>query len=70
MKGLYLGNRFIRWEIPAIIISLIVTTTMCCVKCSSGRDGTRSDVVAEPEVELLYGFDTSKYDIVQGKVES
>lgn len=70
MKGIKIGNRFVRWEIPAIIISLLIITTVCCIKCSSGHAG-REDVCAteESEVELLYGYDVSKYNVVRGEVE-
>lgn len=70
MKGLYIGNRFIRWEIPTILLSAIVIVTVLCIKCSSGGDDGGRNTHNEPEVELLYGFDTSKYEVLHGEVES
>lgn len=69
MKGIKIANRFVRWEVPAILISLVVIISVLCTKCSSGRGG-RQEVEKEPEVELLYGFDTSKYEVLHGEVES
>lgn len=68
MKGLRIGNRFVRWEIPVILCSVIVIVAVLCSKCSSGGGTERVD--KEPEVELLYGFDTSKYEVLHGEVES
>lgn len=70
MKGLYIGNRFVRWEVPAILISFIIIVTVCCAKCSSGGGGEERCAEAESKVELLYGFDTSKYEVLHGEVKS
>ena len=70
MKGLYIGNRFVRWEIPTILLSAIVIVSVLCAKCSSGGGDTERDGQKEPEVELLYGFDTSQYEVLHGEVES
>lgn len=69
MKGIRIANRFVRWEVPAILISAIIILTVLCVKCSSGGGGEEK-VEKEPEVEMLYGFDTSKYEVLHGEVES
>lgn len=69
MKTIKIGNLYVRWEIPAIIISAIIVTSVLCSKCSSG-DGDKQHVEKEPEVELLYGFDTSKYEVLHGEVGS
>lgn len=69
MKGIRIANRFVRWEIPAIAISALIITIVCITKCSSGGGG-RCDEGKSAEVELLYGFDTSKYEILHGEVES
>lgn len=69
MKGIRIANRFVRWEVPAILISAIIILTVLCVKCSSGGGG-KEKVEKEPEVEMLYGFDTSKYEVLHGEVES
>ena len=59
-----------RWEIPTIIISFIIIVVVCCAKCSSSRGrGGASELTKEPEVELLYGFDVSKYEVIRGEVE-
>ena len=70
MRGITIGGRFVRWEIPTIIISFIIIVAVCCAKCSGskGRSGA-SELPKEPEVELLYGFDVSKYEVIRGEVE-
>lgn len=70
MKGLKIGNRFVRWEIPAILCSAIIIVTVFCVKCSSGGSTKGRGGDAVPEVELLYGFDVSQYEVLHGEVES
>ncbi len=70
MKGLKIGNCFVRWEVPTILCSLIIIISMLCTKCSSGHRDGADGRDKEPEVELLYGFDTSKYEILHGEVES
>ena len=70
MKGFYIANRFVRWEVPAILLSLIIIITMCSTKCSSGHSREARGGEKEPEVELLYGFDVSKYEILHGEVGS
>ena len=69
MRGITIGGRFVRWEIPTIIISFIIIVAVCCAKCSGskGRSGA-SELPKEPEVELLYGFDVSKYEVIHGEV--
>ncbi len=69
MKTIKIGNLYVRWEVPAIIISAIIVTSVLCSKCSSG-EGDKQHVEKEPEVELLYGFDTSKYEVLHGEVGS
>lgn len=69
MKTIKIGNLYIRWEVPAIIISAIIVTSVLCSKCSSDG-GDKQHAEKEPEVELLYGFDTSKYEVLHGEVES
>ena len=70
MKELNIGNRSIRWEFPAIAISLIIILAVCCAKCISGTRGDRRGEEKAPEVELLYGFDVSQYEVLQGEVGS
>lgn len=70
MKQLTFGNRSIRWEFPVITISLIIILAVCCIKCSSSTRGDRRSEEKTPEVELLYGFDVSQYDVLHGEVES
>lgn len=69
MKGLNIGNHFVRWEIPTILISLIVIISVLCTKCSSDGGSRRGEGAAKPEVELLYGFDVSQYEVLHGEVE-
>lgn len=69
MKTIKIGNLYVRWEVPAIIISAIIVTSVLCSKCSSG-EGDKQHVEKELEVELLYGFDTSKYEVLHGEVGS
>ncbi len=69
MRGITIGCRFVRWEIPTIIISFIIIVAVCCAKCSSGSGrGAEGQLHAESEVELLYGFDVSKYEVIHGEV--
>lgn len=70
MKGLKIGNRFVRWEIPAILCSAIIIVTVFCTKCSSDGGARSRGGEAVPEVELLYGFDVSQYEVLHGEVES
>lgn len=70
MKGIKIGNRFFRWEIPTILISAIIIATVCGIKCSSGSNKKRDVCPEEPEKELLYGFDVSQYEVLHGEVES
>ncbi len=68
MKGFYIANRFVRWEVPAILLSLIIIATTCGVKTPVGRsDKSKTE---EPKVELLYGFDVSQYEVLHGEVGS
>lgn len=71
MLGIRINGRFVRWEIPTIILSLLVIVVVCCVKCSSagGTNNAQERPAEEAQVELLYGFDVSQYEILQGAVE-
>ena len=69
MKGFYIANRFVRWEVPVILLSLIVIIATCCTKCSSGHSRRAKGEDKVPEVELLYGFDVSQYEVIHGEVE-
>ncbi len=69
MKTIKIGNYEVRWEIPVIALSAIIIAVMCGVKCSGTKRAPKpveQEVVA---VEYLYGFDRSKFDIYEGKVE-
>lgn len=70
MKGFYIANRFVRWEVPAIILSLIIIIASCSTKCSSSTSRKVKGGEKEPEVELLYGFDVSQYEVLHGEVGS
>ena len=69
MKGFYIANRFVRWEVPVILLSLIVIVATCCTKCSSEHSRRAKGEDKVPEVELLYGFDVSQYEVIHGEVE-
>lgn len=69
MKTIKIGNYEVRWEIPVIALSAIIIAVMCGVKCSGTKRAAKPiehEIVA---VEYLYGFDRSKFDIYEGKVE-
>ncbi len=69
MKTFKFGNYEVRWEIPVIALSALIIAVMCGVKCSGTRRAAKPVEKEVVVVEYLYGFDRSKYDIYEGKVE-
>ncbi|MBR2424434.1 MAG: peptidoglycan DD-metalloendopeptidase family protein [Tidjanibacter sp.] len=69
MKTIKIFDREVRWEVPVIALSALVVVVVCAIKLGGGRSSERNEAPVQ-KTELLYGYDVSKYDIVQGKVES
>lgn len=69
MKKIRIFNREVRWEVPVIALSALIVATVCIIKLGGGRKAEYNTPV-KPKVELLYGYDMSKFEVTQGKVES
>ncbi|MBR3931267.1 MAG: peptidoglycan DD-metalloendopeptidase family protein [Tidjanibacter sp.] len=69
MKTIKIFDREVRWEVPVIALSALVVVVVCAIKLGGGH-GSKQDEAPVQKTELLYGYDMSKYDIVQGRVES
>lgn len=63
------GFRLTRRDRQMILITGVIILVMLIVKACSG-DKEEAVVEAEtPKVELLYGYDKSKYEVIEGEVE-
>ena len=68
--GIRIGpNRVLRWEVPIILVSLIIII-VGIARCSREEDPQTNTTQEEeaPKVELLYGFDRAEYEIEEGAV--
>lgn len=69
-KGTKKGLRVTQGEMKMILASAAIILVMLIVKCCTG--GGKEDepiVVEEPKVDLLYGYDRSKYEVHEGVVQ-
>lgn len=69
IQGIRIGNRIWRWEVPIILIS-IVLIIVGMSKCSNKKCTPEVAVEEQMEVEkdLLYGFDRNEYEVIEGEV--
>lgn len=70
MKTIRILNKEIRWEVPVIALSAVVVAIVCILKLGGNNKTDSTALDPTPKVELLYGYDVSKYEVFQGKVES
>lgn len=69
MKGTKKVLRMTRSEQKMILITVFIILVMVVIKTCSGNKEEKIEVVEQPKVELLYGYDRSQYHIVEGVVE-
>lgn len=69
-KGIQQRLRVTQGEMKMILATAAILLVMALVKCCSGG-GKEDEVVVEeePKVDLLYGYDRSKYEIHEGVVQ-
>ncbi|MDY3979351.1 MAG: M23 family metallopeptidase [Tidjanibacter sp.] len=68
MKKIRIGRWVVRWQWLVIILSAVIVCTV--VVCRLVHSSRRSDLDREiaSEVDMLYGYDRSKYEVVEGVV--
>ena len=69
MKTIHILNKEVRWEVLVIALSALIVASVYIIKLGGNNNAEPTDIPTQ-KVELLYGYDVSKYDVVQGKVES
>lgn len=69
IHGIRIGhNRVLRWEVPIILISVILIFVVRCSHKDAPHSATSQQAKEAPAVELLYGFDRAEYEIEEGSV--
>lgn len=69
IHGIRIGhNRVLRWEVPIILISVILIFVVRCSHKDAPHSATSQQAKETPAVELLYGFDRAEYEIEEGSV--
>ena len=68
MKKIRIGRWVVRWQWLVIILTAVIVCTV--VVCRLVHSSRRSDLDREiaSEVDMLYGYDRSKYEVVEGVV--
>lgn len=71
IHGIRVGNKWLRWEVPIILVSVIILIAGFVTRHSDDEAPNTTHNKGEqqaPAAEYLYGFDRNEYEVIEGSV--